>query len=76
MRQSKLISEQVVTDVTQISRSVVLLYFLTEQVKQVRVLVFAKGAKADEATGSWSRFRRRRGADSKDPERRTGSIST
>ena len=49
MRQLKLISEQVVMDVMQTSRFVVLLYYHTEQVKKVRILVFAKDAKAEEA---------------------------
>ncbi len=44
MRQSKLISEQVVTDVTLISRFVEQLFCHTEQVKS-SYLVFAKDAK-------------------------------
>jgi len=46
MKQSKLISEQDVTDVTLISRSVVLPHGTG---KKVRILVFAKDAKAEEA---------------------------
>ena len=49
MKQSKLISEPDVTDVTLTSRFVEQLYCHTEQVKKVRILVFAKDAKAEEA---------------------------
>ncbi len=55
-RLSKLISEQDVTDVTLISRSVELLFFLTEQVRLFVCLVFAKGAKADEAQAAGADF--------------------
>ena len=58
MRQSKFISEQAVTDVMQISRSVALSFFRTEPVRQVRVLVFAKDAKADEAQAAGAELRR------------------
>ena len=39
-----------------ISRSVVQLFFHTEQVRLLRVLVFAKGAKADEAQAAGADF--------------------
>ena len=56
MRQSRLISEQVVTDVTLTSRFVEQLYCHTEQVKKVRILVFAKDAKAEEAKAAGADF--------------------
>ena len=43
-------------DVTQISRSVEQLFCHTEQVKKVRVLVFAKDAKAEEAKAAGADF--------------------
>ena len=49
MKQSKLISEPDVTDVTLTSRFVEQLYCHTEQVKKFVSLVFAKDAKAEEA---------------------------
>ena len=55
-RPSSFTSVQVVMDVTQSSRSVVLLYCRTEQVKTVRVLVFAKGTKVDEAQAAGADF--------------------
>jgi large subunit ribosomal protein L1 len=52
-RQSKFTSKLVVTDVTQIRGAVVLPHGTG---KQVRVLVFAKGAKADEAVAAGAEF--------------------
>ena len=49
MRLLRLTSEQAVTDVTLISRSAAPLYCPTEPGKKVRILVFAKDAKAEEA---------------------------
>ncbi len=55
-RPSRLTSEPVVTDVTLTSRSVVQLFCRTELVKHVRVLVFAKNAKAEEAKAAGAEF--------------------
>ena len=52
-----------------ISRSVARLFFRTEQVRQVRVLVFAKNAKADEAKAAGADFVGAEELDSEDPER-------
>ena len=56
MRQSKLTSEQVVTDVMQISRSVARLFFRTEQVKKFAFLYLLRDAKAEEAKAAGADF--------------------
>ena len=56
MRQLKLISELDVTDVTLTSRFVEQLFCHTELVKKVRILVFAKDAKAEEAKAAGADF--------------------
>jgi ribosomal protein L1 len=70
MRPSKLISEPAVTAVTQISRSVVPLYFLHGTGKKCSYLVFAKGPKADEAQAAGADFVGAEELIPKNPERR------
>lgn len=56
----------------QIRGAVVLPHGTAENGKTVRILVFAKGAKAEEALATWSRLRWSRGISSKDPEKTDG----